>query len=148
MTAPDASALLVTFAKTVSRLWPTFSFSNRLDFSTINRDPRVVEGYLKDPLVLSTVSVRYGIEWIKTIHWVQNHISDWKLPLLMLYGSEEEFCSIEDIKKFFAYVGCEDKKLIIYEGGSHQPHSDLHKEQAFSDIEKWIDPRLPAQEFP
>ncbi len=140
--APNASPILLTMAKALSILWPTLSFSNRLDFATINRDPRVVEGYLNDPLVLSTASLRYGIEWIKSIHWVQNHISDWKLPLLMLYGSEEVFCSIEDIKKFFADVGCEDKELIIYEDGYHQTHSDLQKEQVFSDIDKWIDARL------
>jgi alpha-beta hydrolase superfamily lysophospholipase len=139
--APEASPILLTIAKIFSVLWPTLSFSNRLDFSTVNRDPSVVERYVNDPLVISTVTARYGIEWVKTIHWVRSHIADWKLPLLMLYGSEEGFCSIEDMKGFFADVGCEDKKLIIYEGGYHQPHSDLQKKQVFSDIEKWIDER-------
>ena len=49
--------------------------------------------------------------------------------------------SVEEINAFFAKLGGDDKKLIIYEGGYHQPHSDLQKEQVFSDIEKWIDGR-------
>ncbi len=101
----------------------------------------IVEEYVNDPLVLSTNSLRFATEYLKTVAWVRDHPSDWKLPLLMLYGSEENFVSLEDINQFFGDVSCEEKELIIYAGGFHQPHNDLQREQVFSDIEMWIDKR-------
>lgn len=139
---PNAGPVLRAIVNVVSALWPTLSFSNRLDFSTVNRDPEVVEGYLNDPLVLSTVSARFGVEWLKTIEWVRTHANDWTLPLLVLYGSEERFASTEQINAFFADLGCKDKKLIVYQDGFHQSHSDLQKQQVFSDIEEWMEARL------
>lgn len=139
-----ASPVLIAIAKVVSLLWPSLSLKTGLDFTVVSRDPAVVQSYLDDPLVLSRVSARFGIEFMRTIQSVNDHASDWKLPVLMLYGSDDGFASVEEINRFFAKLGGDDKKLIIYEGGYHQPHSDLQKQQVFSDIEKWIDARISA----
>ena len=128
----------------LSALWPSLSLKARLDLSSLIRDPEVLEEYLHDPLILSTVSARFGAEMMKTIAWVRAHPSDWKLPVLMLYGSEEIFASMDEIREFFGGLGCEDKELIIYEGAYHALHCDLQREQVFSDIESWIDKRLQA----
>ncbi len=134
--------VLLFAAWALSALWPSLSLKARLDLSTLIGDPEVLEEYLHDPLILSTVSARFGAEMMKTIAWVRAHPSDWKLPVLMLYGSEEIFASMDEIREFFGDLGCEDKELIIYEGAYHALHCDLQREQVFSDIEKWIDKRL------
>ena len=69
----------------------------------------IVEEYVNDPLVLSTNSLRFATEYLKTVAWVRDHPSDWKLPLLMLYGSEESFVSLEDINQFFGGLGGEEQ---------------------------------------
>jgi alpha-beta hydrolase superfamily lysophospholipase len=135
------NSILISASRLVSAFFPSLTVNLNYDFSILSRDPSVVEEYVNDPLVLSTNSLRFATEYLKTVAWVRDHPSDWKLPLLMLYGSEESFVSLEDINKFFGDVSCEDKELIIYEGGFHQPHNDLQREQVFSDIEMWIDKR-------
>jgi alpha-beta hydrolase superfamily lysophospholipase len=145
--APDATRgrrALLFAARALSALWPTLSLNTRLDLSSLIRDPEVLEEYLHDSLILSTVSARFGAEFMKTIAWVGSHPSDWKLPVLMLYGSEEIFASLDEIREFFGGLGCEDKELIIYEGAYHALHCDPLREQVFSDIESWIDKRLQA----
>ena len=135
------SSVLIYASRVVSAFFPSLTVNLNFDFSILSRDPSVEEEYVNDPLVLSTNSLRFATEYLKTVAWVRDHPSDWKLPLLMLYGSEESFVSLEDINKFFGDVSCEEKELIIYEGGFHQPHNDLQREQVFSDIEMWIDKR-------
>jgi alpha-beta hydrolase superfamily lysophospholipase len=136
------SRVLIWSGRLLSAFFPSRTVNLNFDFSILSRDPSVVEKYVNDPLVLSTNSFRFATEYLKTVAWVWDHPSEWKLPLLMLYGSEENFVSSEDINEFFGKLGCEDKELIIYEGGFHQPHNDLQREQVFSDIEKWMDKRL------
>jgi alpha-beta hydrolase superfamily lysophospholipase len=146
--APDAAPsrrALFFAARVLSALWPSLSLPARLDFSTLIRDPDVLEEYLHDPLILSTLSARFVAELFgKTFAWVRDHPSDWKLPVLMLYGSEEIFASMDEIREYFGRLGCDDKELIIYEGAYHALHCDPLREQVFSDIEKWIDKRLSA----
>lgn len=139
--AEGRSPILLFVARVLSALWPSLSLNPRLDLSTLIRDPEVLEEYLHDPLILSTVSPRFGTEMMKTIAWVRDHPADWRLPVLMLYGSEETFASMDEIREFFGSLGGEDKELIIYEGAFHALHCDLLREQVFSDIEEWIDKR-------
>jgi alpha-beta hydrolase superfamily lysophospholipase len=137
----NANRVLIAINKLLSAVFPSFSVNLNFDFSIVTRDPRVVKEYESDPLILSSLSARFWAECLKTIAWVRDHASDWKLPLLVLHGSEDQNMPIEDIKEFFGGLTCEDKELITYEGGYHCPYNDLQKEQVFSDIEKWIDKR-------
>ncbi len=137
----NASRVLLAINKLISAIFPSFSVNANFDFSIVTRDPRVVKEYESDPLILSALSARFWAECLKTISWVRDHASDWELPLLVLHGSEDQNMPIEDIKEFFGDLTCEDKELIIYQGGFHQPHNDLQREQVFSDIEMGIDKR-------
>lgn len=134
----NASRILIAINKLLSAVFPSFSVNLNFDFSIVTRDPSVVKEYESDPLILSSLSARFWAECLKTIAWVRDHASDWKLPLLVLHGSEDQNMPIEDIKEFFGDLTCEDKQLITYEGGYHCPYNDLQKEQVFSDIEMWI----------
>ncbi len=137
----NASRVLIAINKLLSAVSPSFSVNVNFDFSIVTRDLGVVKEYESDPLILSALTIGFYGEFLKTIAWVRDHASDWKLPLLVLPGSEDQNIPIEDIKEFFGDLTCEDKELITYEGGYHCPYNDLQKEQVFSDIEKWIDKR-------
>jgi alpha-beta hydrolase superfamily lysophospholipase len=134
----NASRVLLAINKLISAVFPSFSVNANFDFSIVTRDLKVVKEYESDPLILSSLSARFWAECLKTIAWVRDHASDWKLPLLVLHGSEDQNMPIEDIKEFFGDLTCEDKELITYEGGYHCPYNDLQKELVFSDIEMWI----------
>ena len=50
--------------------------------------------------------------------------------------------NVEGTRDFFTRVQQPDKKMIIYEGGYHESHNDIHYQQVVADIEAWLEAHL------
>ncbi len=139
---PGVSPILLFLSRVLSRVWPTFSMNTRLDATALSRDPDVVAAYQADPLVHSTASARLGTELTRTVELVMSHADAWRVPLLILHGSEDRLAPPEGSRAFFEAVKYADKAYVEYPGGYHEPHNDLQREQVLADIERWIEAHL------
>lgn len=137
-----ASPLLMLLSRVLSRLWPRFSLDTHLDATAISRDPAVVEAYRNDPLVHSLGTARLGTEMTATMDWVNAHAANLRVPLLILHGGADRLVPADASRAFFEQVALEDKERHEYEGGYHEPHNDLGKEQALADLEAWLERHL------
>lgn len=138
-----AKPYLVALARLLSRLWPRFSLSTRLDTPAISRDPAVVHAYRTDPLVHRTATARWGTECLAAIAWVKAHAAELHVPILLLHGGADRLNSPDGTARFFAQITHPDKTMHIYPGAFHEPHNDVHREEVLRDIAQWLQARVP-----
>jgi alpha-beta hydrolase superfamily lysophospholipase len=79
------------------------------------------------------------VEFSAAAEWAMTHAAEFKPPLLMIHGDSDNVVNVSASRSFFAQVPHEDKKLIGYEGGAHESHNDIHREQVINDIEQWLE---------
>ncbi|HHH41628.1 MAG TPA: alpha/beta hydrolase [Chloroflexi bacterium] len=134
--------ILLTLSRLLSWIWPRLSLDTGLDATAISRDPEVVKAYQEDSLVHSKGTPRLGTEMEKTMEWVQAHAADLRVPLLILQGEADRLVSPKASRAFFEEVTFPDKEWHGYEGGYHEPHNDVTRDQALSDLEQWLERHL------
>ncbi|QRK04388.1 lysophospholipase [Archangium violaceum] len=143
-----ATPLLVTSARILSRLWPTFALDVPLEAEALCKDPTVVAHYLGDPLVHRRCSVRWAAEALDAGEWVKAHAADLRLPLLMLHGEEDRINTAAGTRRFFESVSLADKALHLVPGGYHEPHSDPGYEQVLQRVEDHLLSHMPEAARP
>ncbi|UCE98181.1 MAG: lysophospholipase [Dehalococcoidia bacterium] len=132
----------IILAKILSVIAPKAGV-DRLDSSTISKDPAVVNAYRNDKLVYSgKLSARLGSEILKTIELLPQEMNKIKLPVLIMQGSEDKLVSPDGSKKTFQMVSSTDKTLKIYEGLYHEIMNEPEKDMVYKDISEWISKRL------
>ena len=142
----DVPPVLAFLSAILSKILPSLSVSTGLDASTISRDPAAVEAYVNDPLVHDKGTPRLGTELPKAALWNMDHAAEFQPPLLMIHGDSDELVNVENTRKFFEKVTQPDKKLIIYAGGYHESHNDIHYEEVVVDIENWLEAHISPEE--
>ena len=64
--------------------------------------------------------------------------------MLIIHGTADKATKPSGSRRFYEMAGSADKTLKIYEGHFHDLLADIDKEVVMSDIQAWIDKRLPA----
>ena len=139
---PAVSRLLIMIGKVLSIILPGFQLENGLDVNAISRDPQVVRAYSNDSLVSSRISARWSSQFLACIDRVQSNAAKLDVPLLMFHGEADQIIPMQGSLQFFDKISFADKKLKIYQGGFHEPHNDLQKQEVFQDIEQWLSEQL------
>lgn len=136
------SPILIALARVLSRVAPTFSLSTGLDATTLSRDPAVVKAYTSDPLVHSLGTPRLSTEISAAQTWTLAHASEWRVPLLLFFGTADRLVPPENTRKFFDAITFPDKHKIEYEGAYHETHNDIIHAQVMADVEQWLQTHL------
>ncbi len=131
-------AALWFIARSLERFWPRFSLGTQLQLKYISRDPDVLRNALNDPLCSRKASARLGMQFKQTIEWIQAHAGDISLPLLIVHGTADRIANPEGSRRFIRNVNFPDAELKEYEGGYHELHNDIIKEQVLADLEQWL----------
>lgn len=129
----------------VSHLTPhlhVFSLNNA-DFS---RDPSAVEAMNSDPLIAKeSQPAETASEMLKAASRLKDNMPNFKVPVLIIHGTEDKATRPEGSQYFFDHAGSEDKTLKLYEGHYHDLLADLDKETVMNDIKDWLNARLPVE---
>lgn len=135
----DVPPILALLSKIMSRLAPAMRVKTNLELSDISRDPVEAQGYGDDPLVQTFATPRFGVEMPAAAEWAMAHAANFQPPLLMIHGDGDNIVNVSASRDFFANVLQPDKKLIVYEGGVHESHNDIHRDQVIADIAEWLE---------
>ncbi len=136
---PGISPILIALSRGLSRVLPRFSLNTGLDASRLSRNPQVVDAYRQDPLVHSLGTPRLGTEITATQQWSLAHAAEFKLPLLMILGSEDRLAPPQAGREFFRRVTIADKEMHEYADAYHECHNDIIYEQTIADLKHWLD---------
>jgi len=151
LSAPAVGKLDIPKSKEIlsnifSPLLPSLETPTGLDANAISRDSAVVSAYKNDPYVHDKATPRFGTEFPKTAVYCMEHAAEFQPPLLMIHGDHDKLVNVANTRQFFAKVTQPDKKLIVYEGGYHESHNDIHYEEVIVDIENWLEAHIKDEE--
>jgi acylglycerol lipase len=111
--------------------------------NVVSRDPKVVEDYANDPLVLKEFTMKLmGEVFIKGSNWIMENMASYSYPCLILHGSADQIVPPEASKYFNEHIGSKDKEMKIYDGLFHEILNEPEKKMVMDDINKWIKARI------
>jgi acylglycerol lipase len=115
---------------------------NNEDFS---RDPKVVEAMNNDPLIAHEVQPTNTVaEMVRADERLKKEFGLITIPVLILHGTLDAATKPSGSQRFYDMAGSTDKTLKLYEGHFHDLLNDVDKEVVMTDIQQWIDARIPA----
>ena len=131
---PKAKVLLANVAK---RLMPGMTLSSGLNTLSLSRDPEAHDAYKNDPLIHGQISVGlYG--WITAAAAeTLARASEITVPLLLAHGRDDMIMSAAGSMQ--VAEAAPRATLKLWDGGYHELHNDLLKEEHFDFITGWID---------
>lgn len=132
----------LSLARILSNLAPTFTMANDLSAALLSHDPAVVAAYDSDPLNHHIATTRWGAEIFAAQARTLDRASELKVPLLVLYGSDDQIADPQASALFFERVKLADKTQRCYEGYYHETFNEVGKEVVFQDIENWLVGRM------
>ncbi len=138
----EASKYKVFLRETFSKYLPKFIMTNEVDPYFLSHDREVVKKYINDRLVHNKVSARWLTEIIFAVKEAHEKANNIKLPILLMHAGSDKVVSVDGSREFFGKLGSEDKNLIIYKGAYHEIMNDIERNSVFSDMEKWLKPRI------
>lgn len=130
--------LQITLGKLVNRFYPSFAQSSNLETEALSRDESIVEFYKQDPLIHDKVSARFFLECYQAAEWLLSQKQNIEIPLLLYHGTADRLTSHKGTEAFFEKNKSDFLTFRLWEGGFHESHNDLHKEDVFKWIDKWL----------
>lgn len=105
-------------------------------------DPRVVEEYLNDPLVLKKV----GFDFLKAFlidspQYIDKHLEDYQLPTLILHGEEDKIVPVQLSERLYARIASEDKTFKAYPELYHEILNEEVWPFILAEIVYWLNDR-------
>ncbi len=140
-TPPVAPAKLMA-SRVLSRLWPSFSMQAGLDDSGLSRDEAIVQAYRDDPLVHGIGTARLSTEMQAAVAETQANAHSLKPPLFIYFGSDDRITNPADSQRFYDNVVNNNKSILIYDGGHHENHNDIHYERVVIEVTQWIEAQI------
>jgi alpha-beta hydrolase superfamily lysophospholipase len=135
---------LMSLGRVMSRVVPRFSLRVGMDLAGLARDPAVIETVLADPYFHRVGTARLSTEVTAAIAQVQERASEFSVPLLMLHGSADRMVPPDGSRQFFSKVRFPDREFREYPDTYHGLFADIGYQQVLSDLEHWIETRIPA----
>ncbi len=124
--------------KILAKLWPSITLSNEIDANAISRDIHEVECYQQDPLVHDKVSPNYSIALMKTGVWAIQHANWLNTPTLIMHGTADRLTSYKASVEFVNNSNGV-ATLELFDGGYHELHHDIIKNNVLKKLINWID---------
>lgn len=134
---PKVKLVLVSVMKSIL---PGLIQPSGLNVNHISHDEAAVEKYKSDPLVHDKISVSLVHAAMTAAHYSLEHASELKVPTLIIHGSDDQICSPEGSREFASKTGMAELK--IWEGGYHELHNELFKDDVFRYIINWVNVKL------
>jgi len=135
---PDAPpALLIFIGKIMRKIYPSFSQNNGLDAKGVSSDAKVVEAYLKDPLVHDRITPATAIGMIETAKELETYKGNITVPTLIMHGNQDKLTGFNGSKQFAQRV-TGDVTYKEWQNAYHEIHNEPNQQAVFDYTIAWI----------
>lgn len=140
--AEGTSKILMALSSIISKLFPKLK-ALKLDPNKVSRIPEEVSKYLNDPLIYTeAIPARTGYELLQVMKFIQENAIEFKLPLLLIHGSDDGLTNPKGSELLFQKANSTDKTFKIFPGGYHELINDLDREEVLGLIINWVKKRI------
>lgn len=135
---PDKSK--VKLAAIMKNIFPSLIQPAALVVEHLSHDQKVVDAFKIDPLNHNKISLSLFHSAMSAASNTLKNASQLKTPLLLMHGSEDQICSPEGSREFASKTKLAELK--IWDGGYHELHNEIFRDEFFSYIFSWINTKL------
>ena len=132
----------VVAAKAMAKVWPNHDIGNTVQAAQLSHDQSIVEAYVTDPLVHHVAPARWASETLAAQDATMAGAERISLPLLVLYGTDDQVVDVAFIEALFARASSEDKSIERYQGFYHECFNETGREQVYQYVAAWLAARL------
>jgi alpha-beta hydrolase superfamily lysophospholipase len=136
----DPPKIKLVLASVMKNILPGLIQPSGLNVRHISHDDNVVAAYSADPLVHGKISVSLFDGAMKAAKYSLDHASELKIPTLIIHGSDDLITSPEGSREFAGKTDMAELK--IWEGGYHELHNEVFRDELFTYIMNWINKSL------
>lgn len=134
----DAPAWKTAVGRALSRIAPSFTMQAGFEPETVSRDEKVVAANKADPLVTQAITARFFTEvYLNALSNAFARVEDLKVPYLLLQGTADKLVSPR-VADEFENRATAPGVIKRYEGGFHESHNDIQRDEVFADVEAWL----------
>ncbi|MCU0455013.1 MAG: lysophospholipase [Bacteroidales bacterium] len=134
------SRFKILLAGTMRHILPGLTQPSGLVVDHISHDSEVVQRYNSDPLVHDRISVSLFHNAMNAAAGALRNARQLEIPLLLMHGSSDMICSPEGSLEIASAT--DRAELKIWDGGYHELHNELFKEDVFSYLLNWMTKQL------
>ncbi|HUS85742.1 MAG TPA: lysophospholipase [Bacteroidales bacterium] len=133
----DPPKLKILLAKIVKSILPGLIQPTGLIPEYFSHDPEVAIGYRNDKLTHEKVSVRLFFDCYMAARKILDNPGVIKSCILLIHGGDDKITSPDGSREFHKTSG--NTTLKIWEGGYHELHNELFKDELFEFIINWVE---------
>ena len=126
----------MVLGKLMLNIAPSITLPSGLDPNGISRLPEEVEKYVNDPLVHDKVSPMFSFPVMNAGIWAITNAAKLKFPTLLVHGSSDNIIDPNGTQDF--HENSQNTVFELIQGGYHELHNDLCREEFFNIIENWL----------
>ena len=136
---PGRWRLLMASISSIFLPWMTTKTGIRAE--DISRDLRITHLYRTDPLVHDRIGVRLGLQTYEAGIRASRSIYKINVPMLVMHGEADNLTSCKATRDFVRNSS-EKTSYIEWEGGFHELHNDIEKENVFEKLLEWLNKHI------
>lgn len=141
MAQPPSSLLDRTLLTVVNKIYPSLSLSNRIDVNGLSHNKKVIQDYVKDPLVHNRITVRFAAEAFKTTITCRDRLPELKMPVLVFHGTGDTITNPRGSQLIYDRAKSKDKSLELFNGLYHETMNELKNRDVLQTVVMWIQKR-------
>ncbi len=121
-----------------SFLMPSFSMPAGIKGELCTHDENIARSYDSDPMINKYATARWFTEIVKTQKKIEDIARSIEVPVALLAAGDDKLVSLEAEKRFFENLRSKDKYLKVFEGFYHEIFNEIKKEEAITELIKWL----------
>ncbi len=126
--------------KLMLNIFPSITLPSELDVKAISRIEREVNKYVEDKMVHDKVSPNFTFPILEAGKYAIEKSHTLTSPLLVLHGTGDQLIDHKATIEFAK--NAPNTTLKLYEGGYHELHNDLEREDVMKTILNWMESKL------
>jgi acylglycerol lipase len=138
----NVSSLQYALLRLLSTVAPRARINLPIRAELLSHDPRVVEWYLRDPLLVRKPTVRLVYELVRASKTLWSYINNIRKPILLLHGGEDQVVPPQASIEAYEAIAGPVKKLRVYPNLYHEILNEPEWPSIISDITAWIESTL------
>lgn len=145
----DVSPLIKKLSSVIARVAPSLPVTpaSKSPESVLSRDPVVQELFDSDPLCYTgKVRARMGYELMKAAEEGRGRAAELRLPLLVMYGTQDRLVNPSGAKLLYERAGSADKTIRAWDDCRHEIFNELEKDDVIALMADWLDAHVPQSQ--